>query len=961
MKKTKIAFIMFMLLLTAVFFELQSSSIRYNQEVIIMVENIEQAQMYESTYHLTLQRLSPSGIARFLTTKQTDLGELLETGFTLNHTTEVFRPPWQKTEDPYLKDQYALAMMQTPDAWNITLGSSNVVVAIIDTGIDTNHDEFANRISPLSYNSHSETVGLAAVKDDNGHGTMVAGVIAATKDNSKGIAGIAQNIQLLIIKANSPNQGSFLDSALIEGIYYAANNGADIINMSLGGTTANPLVENAINYAVSKGIIIVAAAGNDGNDSLFYPAAFEHVIAVSAVDKNRAIATYSNYGTHIDLAAPGSDIVTTSINNGYVTTSGTSLAAPQVTGVLALLKSHFIDLSYDAYITKLLSTAVDEGETGKDINYGYGIVNTYRSLSIEFVQFTFETYGADPIEPILVQKGQTTSLPQPTLANHVFSGWYFDDAFTIPWTDFETIPNHDALLYAKFDSTQITLSFMIGTNLFDQFVIERGTTTTLPTISREGFYFIGWTFDVDNLSGYDGSEFMVDTILYAHFEEIKYITVYLYYLDQLLEERIYIEGDTVQLSEIPIDGFDFYGWYQDTELMTPFETTQLEIDTTLYGDYRTKSFIISFETFGGLPIDDIIVLYQDIIQLPVAIKYDDEFLGWYTDQALVNEYQNGPILNNMTLYAKFVETAYTVTYMIDDEVYLIKKAEANQIITTIDPKIIGFYFDGWYVDQALSIAYISEPILGDIVLYGTFEERFQLVRFYNFDLETVIDVIYVPYGGTFESPEGPTRPSTSSFDFKFSRWNTESEPTFEDLDIYPIYLMKFNPQSIIFHPNVDTITVNDNWVDKGLTLLDSTLHYLVIADIDLSTPGMYEIIYDIYKNDLKIYSVSKYVFVLEDINNVDLTLNPGTDTIKIGETHIDTGLKNIDSSKIEIISNINNNEVGVYEIIYYYQKNGFTYKISRYVHVIDDTHISDAGPLQLAIIKRKDEVYENIL
>lgn len=930
------------------------------KELIYRVSDLSQAEIYADAFDLQLISVSKNGIARFKTSNQSQVDEAIEFGFVYNHQTNTFVPPWQRTEDPFLKDQYALNMMQTTDAWKLTEGSEDVIVAIIDTGIDPNHDEFVGRISQLSYNAYTETVGINSVVDDHGHGTMVAGVIGANKDNSKGIAGIAQNIKLLIIKANVPKEGRFLDSTLIEGIYYAANNGADIINLSLGGSYANALTESAINYAVSKGVIVVAAAGNDGTNDLIYPAAFENVIAVSAVDKNRLIASYSNYGDHIDLAAPGSDIITTARNNGYVTTSGTSFAAPQIAGVLALLKSHFREIERSEYITKLLSATMDEGSLGKDEYYGYGIANTYYALTNEFVLFTFETYDADPIIPMLLLKDMPTELPRPTLPQHVFEGWFFDEAFTQPWIDYQTIPEQDAILYAKFDPSFITITFVSEGIQIDAMVIEKGTTVELPTSVLDDHRFMGWTFDEENLIPYDNHTFYKDVTLYAHFEVIIYFSVTLLKQNELLDVLVFEVNTFVLVNEITVEGHDFYGWYIDEDFYYLYQPSELIDNIILYGDYRVKVFLITFITFDGLKIDDLSVVYGEVAELPVAEKLNYFFIDWYIDIDLIMPYVNTPINKDLLLYAKFVQSAFSITYIIDGEIYLSMFIESNETFEMIEPMKVGYEFLGWYLDEEFSILYQYVPINSNLILYGKLVVSEHEIRFFNFDNHTVFYSIVVSHGTILVLPEGPLHPENETFEYKFLRWNHDGELVKKDLDIFPIYAFRFKPDSLQFNPGIDTITVGETWVDAGISLMDENLSVTVLTDIDWMIPGKYKISYQIHKESILIYEAYRYVRVLEDFNNIELKLNPGIDTIFIGQDHKDGGLRDIDMQMIEVINGVNRNIVGVYEIIYRYQINGFSYEIKRFVHVVEEQIVIDSRNMSFDMPKRKDEEYEII-
>lgn len=219
------------------------------------------------------------------------------------------------------------------------------------------------------------------VTDEDGHGTMVAGVIAAIANNSIGIAGVASNVSIMPLKVLSSSGGSWID--LDKAIIRAAHSGARIITMSLGGEYSRPsmAIEAAISHAYQDGCILVAAAGNDNNSEPFYPAACENVIAVAAIDQTSTKASFSNYGEYVDFCGPGVNILTTSKDGSYVYGSGTSFATPFVTGVIALMVSKYPELANDQIISTLRAKAEDLGETGWDQYYGWGLVNAYTACS----------------------------------------------------------------------------------------------------------------------------------------------------------------------------------------------------------------------------------------------------------------------------------------------------------------------------------------------------------------------------------------------------------------------------------------------------------------------------------------------------------------------------------------------------------------------------------------------------
>lgn len=245
----------------------------------------------------------------------------------------VFTP-----NDPYFGKQWGMVKIQAPEAWDITQGSSAVKIAILDTGIDQNHEDLAAKIVANKNFTRSRTVD-----DRYGHGTHVAGIAAALTNNGKGVAGVGFNSSLMNGKVLG-DDGLGQYSWVASGIIWAADNGAQIINLSLGGTSASDTLKSAVDYAWGKGSVLVAAAGNSNTDAPLYPAYYENSIAVAATDENDAKASFSNYGAWVDIAAPGVSIFSTMPNHknrigilNYGSLSGTSMSTPHVAGVAALV------------------------------------------------------------------------------------------------------------------------------------------------------------------------------------------------------------------------------------------------------------------------------------------------------------------------------------------------------------------------------------------------------------------------------------------------------------------------------------------------------------------------------------------------------------------------------------------------------------------------------------------------
>jgi len=284
--------------------------------------------------------------------------------------------------DTFWKNQWGPAKIRADYAWNTTIGSSAVIVAVIDTGVDYNHPDLAANYVPLGYdwvNNDRDPI------DDMGHGTHVAGIIGAVINNAQGIAGLAQ-VSIMSEKGLDSYGSGYYDD-LSNAIINATDAGADIISMSWGGSTSSSVLHDALKYAYEKGVLLVAAAGNSGSTAKHYPAAYDEVVAVTATNEVDQPAWFTTYGDWVELSAPGDYIISTisSIHDPrfsypYDYLSGTSMATPHVSGVAALVWSLFPTMSRDVLRFHLRDTADDLGAAGFDVFYGYGRINAQRAV-----------------------------------------------------------------------------------------------------------------------------------------------------------------------------------------------------------------------------------------------------------------------------------------------------------------------------------------------------------------------------------------------------------------------------------------------------------------------------------------------------------------------------------------------------------------------------------------------------
>jgi len=277
----------------------------------------------------------------------------------------------------YLDYQWNLPTIYTSEAWAFSKGKSNVVVAVIDTGVDLNHPEFQGKLVK-GYNIVNPN---KPPLDDDGHGTHVTGIIAANTNNGQGIAGITWYNKIMPVKVlDQSGAGTLFDVA--QGIIWATDHGANIINLSLGNYAESKYLHDAIQYAYSKNVVLIAATGNDNTSQLGYPASYPEVIGVSAIDPNQQRAEFSNYGDDVDVVAPGVNIASTYPNNQYAALSGTSMASPHVAALAALIKSNDPDLSNKDIMKIITETATDLGSNGRDAYFGNGEINIEKAVEL---------------------------------------------------------------------------------------------------------------------------------------------------------------------------------------------------------------------------------------------------------------------------------------------------------------------------------------------------------------------------------------------------------------------------------------------------------------------------------------------------------------------------------------------------------------------------------------------------
>jgi len=283
-------------------------------------------------------------------------------------------PPVLEPNDPYYYKEWHLRRINGPAAWDVTLGDPGVIIAILDTGVDASHPDLAGKVVP-GYNTYDNNTDTADVW---GHGTEVAGAAAASSNNASGVASVAWRNPLMPIRVTDPQSYAYT-STIAQGLTWAVDHGARVMNISFSSVAGSSTIRSAAQYVVSKGGVVVAAAGNCGcaDPTTENP----YIISVSATNVDSTLAAFSSTGSYVDVAAPGVGIQTTEKGGGYNSVSGTSFSSPITAGVIALMMSANPALGPSDFESLLEATAVDLGSTGYDTSFGFGLIDAAAAVN----------------------------------------------------------------------------------------------------------------------------------------------------------------------------------------------------------------------------------------------------------------------------------------------------------------------------------------------------------------------------------------------------------------------------------------------------------------------------------------------------------------------------------------------------------------------------------------------------
>lgn len=556
-----------------------------------------------------------------------------------------------------------------------TLSAEPVTVAVIDTGV-SKHTFLSGRLAADGYDLVDNDKDPA---DRNNHGTHVAGTIV---DCTPGLG----NIQIMSVRVlDSDGNGTELNVG--NGIRYAVDHGADVINLSLCSPMRGKhlmYLEECVKYAVSKGVCVVQAAGNAGGDTQYFsPAGLSDAIVVGAIDKNYQRAYFSNFGSSLDIVAPGVDIYSCIPGGSYELMSGTSMAAPHVTAAAAMLLLERPSLTPAEIEDTLKEEASDLGDTGWDRYYGSGMLNL-SNLTSDKYEVTFDANGGSiATDRKKVSAGSTYGdLPAATRTGYTFDGWYTAASGGTLITASSTVAiTADQTLYAHWTASNYTVTFdanggSVGSDRKQ--VTYAGTYGDLPVPTRSGYDFTGWYTTASGGTQITASSTVTITAgqtLYAHWTE-RQVVEYIVTFDPnggsvSMDSKTVAVGETY--GELPTptrDGYGFDGWYTAADGGTKIVSSaivEITADQTLYAYWSAGQSTVLFNANGGsVSTDSKAVTYGGIYgDLPTPERTGFTFAGWFTAASggtQVTASSTVSITANQTLYAHWTAVAYTVSW-----------------------------------------------------------------------------------------------------------------------------------------------------------------------------------------------------------------------------------------------------------------------------------------------------------
>ena len=637
MKKIFLILLCFMLVFSTSAFAISEDGMRESAEILVKFNskiNVEELQgEYNIEYKSTIPEIN---VAVFKSRGKIPVAKIIE-ALNKNPNIQFAELNGEVTSletipnDPMYSDQYALPQINAPKGWDISTGSTSIVIAILDTGVFA-HTDLADKIIPgwnfIDNNSNTN--------DIRGHGTHVAGIATALTNNGKGIAGVDWNARIMPVKVlNDSGSGTY--AGVANGVIYATDNNADVINMSLGGSGYSETLELACQYAYDNGVTIVAAAGNSGG-SVLYPAKFDTVIAVSAVDRYDNIASFSSRGAEIIVSAPGVSIWSTYPGDipAYMTMSGTSMACPHVAGLTGLILSMDDSLTPTQVKGFLAEGAYDLGTPDWDYLYGYGRIDVYKTLVLL----------GEPVEP---DPSPPDPDPEPILVTGVSIIEGDQDLFISDTFQFTAIVEpDDADDKSVVWSTNNSNIVVVDSNGLITAVTEGTTNITITT----------------NCGGFTDS---VEVAVYAHPEpdpEIYEITTSTNPLNsgQTSGSGLYEDGSQATISVVPSVGYDFINWTLNGIEVSKNLNYTFTVDSNQHyvANLEIKEYTLSYSASSGGYIQGSTtqtVKHGESGTQVTAMSYDNYVFDRWSDGVTTASRKDTNVTANLnaTAYFNYVE------------------------------------------------------------------------------------------------------------------------------------------------------------------------------------------------------------------------------------------------------------------------------------------------------------------
>ncbi|MDR1014981.1 MAG: InlB B-repeat-containing protein [Coriobacteriales bacterium] len=644
------------------------------------------------------------------------------------------------------------------DAWDLQKVEGSVAIAIFDTGIRLDHNDLKdNVLTSLAWDAVGEqplaaVAGTGDIDTENGHGTHVAGIAAARANNGHLVAGVSYNAKILPVKVfcrNAENKLAGSTSDVVKAYDYVMARNADsaanvrVVNLSLGSSSPDTALHNKIVAAKSAGILTVASAGNDatkpenigsdGNSLPNYPSDHPEVTAVTAVDRNNQRASFSQYNDAKDIAAPGVSIASTSGTgaDNSVEKSGTSMAAPVVSGVAALLFAQDPTLTPAQAQQVLYGTAVDLGDPGKDTYYGHGLVDAYAALEslVEVIvthTVTFDSQGGSSTPSSVTRDHDTEigALPVVSRIGHSFLGWHTEAQDGTEVTAATTV-TADVTYFAHWKANTYTVTFKDYNGIVDVQSVAYGAAATAPSVPpRTGYAFEAWDRPFSNVT----SSFVVN----ARYK-IRTCTVTFdaNSADVASPSRERTYGSALgNLPTLTRAGYTFQGWYLTrTGGWQIAPTVTVTGDVTYYAHWEANTYTVTFKGYGnkvlGTPQK---VGYGAAARAPAASSVPAptgyRFASW--DKSFVR------VTSDLTVTAKYQKSIYTVTLNANGgkaSITSAKRAYASALGRLPTPKRTGYTFQGWYTGKKLGQKVSATTrVTKNVTLYAHWEKSVYIVK-----------------------------------------------------------------------------------------------------------------------------------------------------------------------------------------------------------------------------------------